>query len=110
MSDDKRRQVRVPVDLWVEAERDGELYFQRATNLSVGGVYFAQTFPLPVHTKVTLRFALPGEDGQVECEGEVVTTQDLGMGVQFTRLAEGDRARIVALIERHGKAPAPPAR
>ncbi|MHB8872793.1 MAG: PilZ domain-containing protein, partial [Myxococcaceae bacterium] len=59
-ADDKRRQRRIPVELWIEAERDGELYFQRASNLSVGGAYFAQTIPLPVGTVVALRFQLPG--------------------------------------------------
>ena len=31
---EKRREERVPVDLWIEAEREGELYYQRASNLS----------------------------------------------------------------------------
>ena len=39
-AEDKRRQRRIPIDLWIEAEREGELYFQRATNLSIGGAYF----------------------------------------------------------------------
>jgi nucleoside-diphosphate-sugar epimerase len=45
---DKRRETRIPVDLWIEAERDGELYYQRASNLSVGGAFFVQTIPLPM--------------------------------------------------------------
>ena len=97
--DDKRRQRRIPVELWIEAERDGELYYQRASNLSVGGAFFTQTVPLPVATKVQLRFSLPGEKYQIECVAEIVATKELGMGVEFRDLKDGDRARIEALID-----------
>ena len=100
-ADDKRRQRRIPVELWIEAERDGELYFQRASNLSVGGAFFAQTIPLPVGTVVSLRFQLPGDPAQIECKGEIVTAKDLGMGVHFVALKQADHARIEALIDKH---------
>lgn len=99
-SDDKRQTRRIPVDLWIEAERDGELYFQRASNLSVGGAYFAQTIPLPVGTLVALKFSLPGDERPIQCEGEIVTAKDLGMGVQFTSITSADRERIEALIDK----------
>lgn len=99
--EDKRKQRRIPVELWIEAEREGELYFQRASNLSVGGAYFDQTVPLPVGTTVELRFSLPGDPHQIRCQGEIVATKELGMGVQFLALAEPDRARIEALIDKH---------
>lgn len=98
--EDKRRQRRIPVDLWIELEREGELYFQRAANLSVGGAYFAQTIPLPVGTRVQLRFSLPDDSRPVGCEGEIVTAQGLGMGVHFLTLTEPDQARVEALIDR----------
>ncbi|MFZ5470472.1 MAG: PilZ domain-containing protein [Myxococcota bacterium] len=99
--DDKRRQRRIPVDLWIEVERAGELYFQRASNLSVGGAYFAQTIPLPVGTDVQLRFSLPGEEHQIACQGEIVNAKELGMGVQFSSISEADRDRIETLIDRY---------
>jgi hypothetical protein len=99
-ADDKRRQRRIPVDLWIEAELGGELYFQRAVNLSVGGAYFAQTIPLPVGTNVKLRFTLPGDSHEIACEGEIVTAKDLGMGVQFASMQDVDRDRIESLIDR----------
>src|SRR5256885_15661416 len=95
---DKRKQERVPIELWIEAERDGELYFQRASNLSVGGAFFAQTIPLPLGTKVQLKFELPNDPVEVRCHGEIVTAKDLGMGVSFLDLKSGDRARIEMLI------------
>jgi hypothetical protein len=100
-TDDKRRQRRIPVEIWIDVDADGELYFQRASNLSVGGAYFAQTFPLAVGRLVKLRFSLPGEDSHVECGAEIVNAEDLGMGVTFKDLKDIDRARIEALIDRH---------
>ncbi len=101
---DKRRQQRIPVELWIEAERDGELYFQRASNLSVGGAYFTQTIPLPVGSKVSLKFSLPGDSYEIVCHGEIVTAKDLGMGVSFLNLKPQDEALIDALIDEHGAA------
>ena len=97
---EKRKEERVPVDLWIEASRDGELYFQRASNLSVGGAYFTQTIPLPVGSRVALKFELPGEPIEVACEGEIVTAKDFGMGVTFINLNSGDRKKIEGVIEK----------
>jgi hypothetical protein len=98
--DDKRRQPRIPVDLWMEVTSRGETYFQRATNLSRSGAWFAQTFPLPVGSAVTLKFELPDGSGEVACAGAIVTAQDLGMGVHFSELKDVDKRRIEALVSK----------
>ena len=98
---DKRKQRRIPVELWIEAARDGELYFQRASNLSVGGAYFTQTVPMPVGSKVALKFSLPNDGYEIACDGEIVTAKGLGMGVLFVGIKTADQARIEALIDRH---------
>lgn len=95
---EKRRETRVPVELWIEVERDGELYYQRAGNLSVGGAFFVQTIPLPVGTKVALKFELPGDKHEIVCEGEIVSAKELGMGVQFVNLVPADKARIERVL------------
>ena len=104
-SADKRKQERVPVELWIEAELDGELYFQRASNLSVGGAFFVQTIPLPLGTRVKLKFELPGDPVEIRCDGEIVTAKDLGMGVSFIQLKSSDRARIEMLIAKQAPTP-----
>jgi type IV pilus assembly protein PilZ len=101
---DKRKETRIPVDLWIEAEREGELYYQRAGNLSVGGAFFVQTIPLPVGTRVSLKFTLPGDTHEIVCEGDIVSAKDFGMGVQFVGLVPGDRARIEKVIAKLAKA------
>lgn len=100
-ADDKRAQRRIPVEIWMEVEGEGELYFQRASNLSVGGAYFTQTFPLPIGTQAQLRFSLPGEEAQIECRAEIVSNKELGMGVRFVDLKPNDMERIEALIDKH---------
>ena len=102
-SSDKRRDQRVPVELWIEAERDGELYFQRASNLSTGGAFFTQTVPLPLGTLVQLKFTLPGDTHEIRCQGEIVTAKDLGMGVQFMGMSESDMTRVEKLIDLHAR-------
>ena len=98
--DDKRRQPRIPVDLWMEVHCGGQTYFQRATNLSRSGAWFAQTFPLPVGSAVALKFELPDGAGEVACGGAIVTAQDLGMGVHFSELKDADKRRIEALVSK----------
>lgn len=102
MGQERRKDRRVSVDLWIEAEEGDDLYMQRAANLSVGGAYFVNTVPQKVGTHVKLRFSLPGEPGEVECTGEIVSASEhgLGMGVRFVDLAASDRERIEKLIER----------
>jgi hypothetical protein len=98
--DDKRRQPRIPVDLWVEVTAGGERYFHRAANLSRSGAWFTQTFPLPVGTAVKLSFELPDGEAEVACAGTIVTAQDLGMGVHFSDLKDADKRRIEALVSK----------
>lgn len=100
MSNEKRRELRIPADLWIEVERAGELYFQRASNLSVGGAFFTQTIPLPVGTAVSLKFTLPGATAETQCAGEIVNAKDFGMGVRFLELPEAARAQLEALISK----------
>ncbi|MGC4114375.1 MAG: PilZ domain-containing protein [Myxococcales bacterium] len=102
MSDgnERRRDRRVPVELWIEAEAGDELYFHRAANLSVGGAFFDKTIPEPAGKIVQLRFSLPGGGAEISCKGEIVNAKDFAMGVHFVDLAEADRQRIEALVEK----------
>ncbi|MBX5481682.1 MAG: PilZ domain-containing protein [Myxococcaceae bacterium] len=99
--EDKRLQRRIPVDIWMEVEGEGGLYYQRASNLSVGGAYFTQTFPLPFGSRAHLRFTLPGASEPIECQAEIVNTKELGMGVRFLDLKPEDLRRIESLIDSH---------
>lgn len=87
-SHDRRSASRIPLDLWVEEEKGNELYFRRTGNVSLGGIYFEQTIPHALGTRVKLRFSLPGSTDVMEAAGEIVNTPQvkdgLGMGLRFT--------------------------
>jgi len=97
-ANEKRREQRIATDLWIEVDRQGELYFQRASNLSIGGAYFTQTIPLPLGTSVVLKFLLPGMSVETQCSGEIVNAKELGMGVRFVDLPDDARECIENLI------------
>ena len=103
---DRRTEARAPLDLWVEEEKGNELYFRRTGNVSLGGVYFEQTIPHALGTRVRLRFALPGNDTPVETMAEIVNTPSskdgLGMGLRFVGLTDAARVALQAFLDGDG--------
>ncbi len=101
-NEDRRTNNRVVVDLWVEEHTEDALYFQRATNLSIGGVFLDRTLPHPAGTRVQLELRLPGETAPLRVAGEVVPTvdRDMGMGVRFVGLSTFERDRIASYLDR----------
>jgi c-di-GMP-binding flagellar brake protein YcgR len=80
----------------------------RLTDLSLGGSYLEMASPFPVRTKVVL--AMQIAELRVEVEGVVrVMHPETGMGVEFTRTTEAERAQvekfIQALMNRSGATP-----
>lgn len=99
---ERRMAVRIPIDLWMEEVRGDEVYFRRSCNISEGGVFFEQSIPHPVGTKVTLRFGLPGSESEITVEGSVVSAahvSGLGMGVKFTKVGAKDKSVLAAFIK-----------
>lgn len=100
---ERRFDARIPVEMWVEERSDRDHYFQRSANLSAGGIFLDRTIPHPVGTAVSLSFSLPGDDEVLKVRGEIVNASEaghLGMGVKFTRVDAGARARIEAFVRR----------
>ena len=98
---ERRESPRVTVELWVEESLEKETYFQRASNLSVGGLFLEGTLPHPPGTTVRLRFSLPGEAEAIETKGEIVNVpgaEGRGMGVHFVDLPDVHRARIERFV------------
>ena len=94
---DRRQSARVPLDLWVEEEKGNELYFRRTGNVSAGGIWFEQTIPHTLGTKVRLRFSLPSGE-MIEAQAEIVNTPQskdgLGMGLQFLEMTASAREAL----------------
>lgn len=69
------------------------------TNISRSGVFIRSKSPLPVGTKVNLRFTVLMDDIEtIEGTGEVVRVEDTGMGVVFTDLTGYSKNLIDKLL------------
>jgi type IV pilus assembly protein PilZ len=100
---ERRRHARMPVEMWVEDLTDGGVVHRRAGNLSKGGLYLDQTIPLPIGSKVKLRFTLPEDSSALTVTGQIVSINArdrLGMGVKFVDVDSPTQQRIDSFIER----------
>lgn len=101
--DERRKEARIPLEMWVEETTDNERYFRRAGNLSRGGLRLDHTIPLPEGTVVNLTFTLPGDATPVVISGEIVenaSPEDLRMGVKFVNVSAEAQAKIDAYLAR----------
>ncbi|MBI5487720.1 MAG: PilZ domain-containing protein [Deltaproteobacteria bacterium] len=99
--DDKRRAERVVINR--EFENFETFVEEYVTNISRTGVFIRSKAPLPVGTRVRLRFSvIMTEIETVEGEGEVVRVQDdpPGMGVVFTSLTSYSAGLLEKLLTR----------
>ena len=102
-SDDQRQHDRQQINQ--EFETIDEFIAEYVTNISRGGVFIRSKNPLPVGTKVTLKFSVILDDFEtVEGEGEVVRVEteqgNTGMGVAFTRLTAESQKLIDDIVAR----------
>lgn len=101
-SDEKRSHERVLVNQ--EFTCIDEYIAEYVSSISRGGVFIRSKNPLPVGTRVTLKFSVIVDDIEiVEGEGEVVRIEEdpaeMGMGVAFTRLSAESKALIDRIFE-----------
>ena len=100
MSEQKRRkEERITINK--EFESIDSFINEYVTNISRSGVFIRSKNPLPVGTKVNLKFTvLTDEVETIEGTGEVVRVQDdpPGMGVVFTSLTNYSRFLIEKLL------------
>ena len=100
---DRRTSARLPIEMWVEELTEASQVFRRAGNVSRGGMHLDHTIPIPVGTKVRLRFTLPGDNTPIVVTAEIVsiaTNNVLGMGVKFLDVEPTTQNRIDAYLLR----------
>jgi uncharacterized protein (TIGR02266 family) len=100
---DKRREGRVTINK--EFESYDAFISEYVTNISRKGVFVRSKTPLPIGTKVNLRFTVIMDDIEtIEGIGEVVRVNDdpAGMGVVFTELSDESQALVDRLIATQG--------
>lgn len=97
----RRKSLRVDVQegirvYWSCAERSD---VSRIRNLSFGGVFIETPKPQSVGAKAEIDFLV--EEGQIRTKAVVRHTEGAsGMGLEFTRVAQEDRAHLGALLTR----------
>jgi uncharacterized protein (TIGR02266 family) len=100
-----RKEERVTINK--EFESYDAFITEYVTNISRSGVFVRSKTPLPIGTKVNLRFTVIMEDIEtVEGVGEVVRVHEdpPGMGVVFTELSSYSKGLIDKLLTRQGPA------
>src|SRR5688572_24696258 len=102
--DEKRRDAREPVTLFVEYEGADDLIGDFTENLSTGGTFVATNRELPIDTRVQLVLSFPGLLEPIAIEGMVRWTRadgqdgDAGAGIEFE--PGPGRDQLHAIIER----------
>jgi len=101
-SKENRRSARIPVSkgVWVAWQRPkGSRNVSRVRDVSAGGVFISTHADVPVGTTVEMLFALP--EGETRVQGIVRYVDPAkGIGVEFTEMGAGDRARLQELLRR----------
>ena len=67
------------------------------TILGVGGAFVQTRHPFEIGTRISVRFALPGSNGETVCDALIRTyIPHRGIGIEFVRISHDDRERLRA--------------
>lgn len=104
MSEDRRKEKRVNMELWIEEQEGENKVFMRTGNLSAGGVYFDRALPHFPGKRLCLKIPLGTEKDApvVRVWAEVVNdrSSDLGMGVKFLSFGANGEELLRAFLEK----------
>ena len=104
---ERRVYERIDVEWSVDCETEQTFLYASITNISEMGIFVATHEPLEVGTRLTLRFAMPGEQspfillGQVQWVNPIRMLSDNpnpGMGIRFVDLSSENRERIISSV------------
>ncbi|MCY1078513.1 PilZ domain-containing protein [Archangium lansingense] len=109
---DKRKNARVPLDIYLNKYMGGVPYMARAADISQEGLSLARLLePEQDARRVGLQFQLPGSEEVIYAEGEVVREwieasprQPERSGVRFTLLTQRHRQMIDDYVTRSSRA------
>ena len=104
---ERRRSGRFDVTWQVDCETEDTFLYAYITNISEMGIFVRTDKPLPVGTRLVLRFAPPSTEETFVLHGIVQWINPLrplgenlnpGMGIRFQSLEPADRERIVEAV------------
>lgn len=96
----KAARVAVSSGIWVAWQlTKKQRHVSRVSDLSTGGVFIATSLTVATGTNIEMLFALP--EGEMRIHGVVrYAASGKGVGVEFTNMGTGDRARLQELMRR----------
>ena len=101
---ERRSSERLEVVWSVDCETEQTFLYASITNISEMGIFVATHEPLEVGTRLTLRFAMPGDEAPFILSGQVQWVNPIrmladnpnpGMGIRFVELSTENRERII---------------
>jgi type IV pilus assembly protein PilZ len=104
---DRRSSERIEVTWSVDCETEDTFLYANITNISEMGIFVRTHDPLEVGTRLTLRFAPPGQvepfivAGQVQWINPIRMLSDNpnpGMGILFIELTDEYRERLIGCV------------
>jgi uncharacterized protein (TIGR02266 family) len=99
---DRRISARVSLSVTASYRVGNQIASGPTLNLGKGGIGVRTMTPLDPGTVARLRFRLPGLAGEVDAEARVCwADRNIGMGLQFERLAPADQAAIDEFVDTH---------
>ena len=105
----KRDYPRAPISIRIQYQQPQKGIKEGFTAIMGGGGLFIDTVsPLPIGTPVRLEFGLPGQIDSVKVDGQVAWVRSHfdpngfspGMAIQFRKINETDRDKIVQFVMR----------
>jgi len=106
--DERRRNLRAPIELKVEYKRLNTFFADYTKNISRGGTFIGTDKPLPVGTEFVFALGVPNMPEPLRLRGKVIWTTPLedatkgnpaGMGIEF-QYDTGEREEKEAAVER----------
>ncbi len=107
----RRREVRAPIELKVEYKRLNTFFYDYTKNISKGGTFIKTERPLPVGTNFIFKLYVPRIDQALDLRGQVRWTKkqgdtehadqgpEAGMGIRFSGENE-QLERVARIVER----------
>ncbi len=106
--DDRRKNVRAPIELKVEYKRLNSFFADYTRNISRGGTFIRTAKPLKIGTEFMFKLCVPklseplalrGKVQWIVTEDQATEDQEPGMGIGFVYGSEAERHKIEALVE-----------
>jgi len=110
-ADDRRSDVRAPIELKVEYKRLNAFFADYTKNISKGGTFIKTGRPLPIGTEFLFKLYVPALTSALEIHGEVQwivsdadvtagTHEEAGMGIRFVYREGASREEVERTVEK----------